>query len=270
MTWKTAFGCTRLWPPVTSAQKLESSRSSTPPSLMHESKRSELQCNMTSPWRSWYAIRLAQGTTTLPKANPRLLEHTRWTRNRRRWIVTSRHQGPSNCDSPWTAWGNSTAISHRALRHWENQARCSWCCILASFEHRYRVARRKMLDMSGTPVGTTKGTHGEHTDSNETIPDGGRRYVRVRWQALSVTAGLLQPLHRSRGALLNPCIIHHHINKMNHGQTRYTRTGIFRKWAAVLMRGIWTICKHMGIRPLDLDVWDLFYLRHRPRYNRSS
>ena len=29
--------------PVTSAKKLESSRSSTPPSLMHESKRSELQ-----------------------------------------------------------------------------------------------------------------------------------------------------------------------------------------------------------------------------------
>ena len=48
-------------------------------------------------------------------------------------------------------------------------------------------------------MGTTKGTHGEQTDSNETIPDGGRRSVRLRWQVLSVTAGLLQPLHRSRG-----------------------------------------------------------------------
>ena len=67
-----------------------------------------------------------------------------------------------------------------------------------------------MLDMPRAPVGTTEGTHGEQTDSDETIPDGGRRYVRVRWQALSVTARLLHPLHRSREALLNPCIIHHH------------------------------------------------------------
>ena len=93
--------------------------------------------------------------------------------------------------------------------------------------------------MRGTLVGTTKGTHGEHTDFNETIPDGGRISVRVRWQALSVTAGLLQPLH--------------HEDEMNHGQTRYTRTGIFRQWTAVLMRGICTICKHMGIRPLDIQ-----------------
>ena len=94
-------------------------------------------------------------------------------------------------------------------------------------------------------MGTTKGTHGE-----QTIPDGGRRSVRVRWQALSVTAGLLQPLHRSRDALLNPCIIHHHEDERNHGQTRYTRTDILRQWAAVLMRGI---CKHVGIRQLDIQ-----------------
>ena len=99
-------------------------------------------------------------------------------------------------------------------------------------------------------MGTTEGTHGEQTDSDETIPDGGRRSVRVRWQALSVSARLLQSLHRSREALLNPCIIHHHEEERNHGQTRYTRTGIFRQWAAVLMRGI---CKHMGIRPLDIQ-----------------
>ena len=37
-------------------------------------------------------------------------------------------------------------------------------------------------------MGTTEGTHGEQTDSDETIPDGGRRYVRVRWQDLSVSA----------------------------------------------------------------------------------
>ena len=92
-----------------------------------------------------------------------------------------------------------------------------------------------MLDMPGTPVGTTEGAHGEPTDSNETIPDGGRRSVRVRWQELSVTAGLLQPLHRSREALLNPCIIHHHEDERNPGQTRYTRTGIFRQWAAVFL-----------------------------------
>ena len=102
-------------------------------------------------------------------------------------------------------------------------------------------------------MGTTEGTHGEQTDSDETIPDGGRRSVRVRWQALSVTARLLQPLHRSREALLNPCLIHHHEDERDHGQTRYTRTGIFRQWAAVLMRGICTICKHMGIRPLDIQ-----------------
>ena len=53
-----------------------------------------------------------------------------------------------------------------------------------------------MLDMPGTLVGTTEGAHGEPTDSNETIPDGGRRSVRVRWQELPVTAGLLQSLHR--------------------------------------------------------------------------
>ena len=102
-------------------------------------------------------------------------------------------------------------------------------------------------------MGTTIGTHGEQTDSDETIPVGGRRFVRVRWQALSVTTGLLQPLHRSREALLNPCIIHHHEDERNHGQTRYTRTGIFRQWAAVLMRGICTICKHMGIYPFDIQ-----------------
>ena len=112
---------------------------------------------------------------------------------------------------------------------------------------------RKMLDMPRAPVGTTEGTHGEHTDSDETIPDGDRRSVRVRWKALSVTARLLQPLHRSREALLNPCIIHHHEDERNHGQTRYTRRGIFRQWAAVLMRGICIICKHMGIRPLDIQ-----------------
>ena len=106
--------------------------------------------------------------------------------------------------------------------------------------------------MPRAPVGTTEGTHGEQTDSDETIPDGGRRSVRVRWQALSVTARLLQPLHRSREALLNPCI-HHHEDERNHGQTRYIRTGIFRQWAAVLMRGICTICKRMGIRPLDIQ-----------------
>ena len=99
-------------------------------------------------------------------------------------------------------------------------------------------------------MGTTEGAHGEQTDSNETIPDGGRRSVRVRWQELSVTAGLLQPLHRSRGALLNPCIIHHHGDEWNPGQTRYTRTGIFRQWAAVFMHGI---CKYMGIRPLEIQ-----------------
>ena len=82
--------------------------------------------------------------------------------------------------------------------------------------------------MPRAPVGTTEGTHGEQPDSDETIPDGGRRSVRVRWQSLSVTARLLQPLHRSREALLNPCIIHHHEDERNHGQTRYTRTGIFR------------------------------------------
>ena len=75
----------------------------------------------------------------------------------------------------------------------------------------------------------------------------------MRWQALSVTARLLQPLNRSRESLLNPCIIHHHEDERDHGQTRYTRTGIFRQWAAVLMRGICTICKHMGIRPLDIQ-----------------
>ena len=104
--------------------------------------------------------------------------------------------------------------------------------------------------MPGAPGCTTHETHGEQTDSNENIPDVGRRSVRMRWQALSVTAGLLQPLHRSTEALLNPCIIHHHEHEMNHGQTRYSRTGIFRQWAAVLMRGI---CKHMGIRPLDIQ-----------------
>ena len=57
-----------------------------------------------------------------------------------------------------------------------------------------------MLDMPRAPVGTTDGTHGEQTDSDETIPDGGRRSVQLRWQALSVTARLLQPLHRSREA----------------------------------------------------------------------
>ena len=51
----------------------------------------------------------------------------------------------------------------------------------------------------------------------------------------------------------NPCIIHHHEDETNHGQTRYTRTGIFRQWTAVLIRGICTICKHMGIRPLDIQ-----------------
>ena len=98
-----------------------------------------------------------------------------------------------------------------------------------------------MVDMPRTPVSTTEGTHGEHTDSDEIIPDGGRRSVRVRWQALSVTERLLHPLHRGREALLNPCIIHHHEDERNHGQTRYTRTCIFRQWAAVLMRGICTI-----------------------------
>ena len=107
--------------------------------------------------------------------------------------------------------------------------------------------------MPRAPVGTTKGTHGDQTDSDETIPDGGRRYVRVRWQALYVTARLLQPLHRSREALLNPCIIHHHEDERNHGQTRYNITGIFRHWTAVLMLGHLTICKHMGIRPLDIQ-----------------
>ena len=38
-----------------------------------------------------------------------------------------------------------------------------------------------MLDMPGAPVGTTKGTHGEQTDSNETIPDGGRRSLQSRY-----------------------------------------------------------------------------------------
>ena len=102
-------------------------------------------------------------------------------------------------------------------------------------------------------MGTTEGAHGEPTDSNETIPYGGRRSVRVRWQELYVTAGLLQPLHRSREALFNPCIIHHHEDEMNPGQTRYTRTGIFRQWAAVFLNGICTICKNLGIRPLYIQ-----------------
>ena len=34
------------------------------------------------------------------------------------------------------------------------------------------------------------------------------------------------------------------MHERDHGQTRYTRTGIFRQWAAILMRGICTICKH--------------------------
>ena len=74
-------------------------------------------------------------------------------------------------------------------------------------QHRYRDARRKMLNMPGIPVGTTKRAHGEPTDSNETIPDGGHGLVRARWQELSVSVGLLQPLHRSRDALLNLCIM---------------------------------------------------------------
>ena len=68
----------------------------------------------------------------------------------------------------------------------------------------------------------------------------------MRWRELSVTAGLIQPLHRSREALLNPCIIHHHEDERNPGQTRYTRTGIFRQWAAVFLHGICTICKYLG------------------------
>ena len=116
-------------------------------------------------------------------------------------------------------------IGHFGIENTKQRARK--CCILPSLEHRYRVAHRKMLDMPRAPVGTTDGTHGKHTDSDETIPDGGRRSVRVRWQALSVTTRLLQPLHRSREALLNPCIIHHHEDERDHGQTRNTRTGIF-------------------------------------------
>ena len=95
--------------------------------------------------------------------------------------------------------------------------------------------------MPETQVGTTEGAHDETTDSNETIPDAGRRSVRVRWQELSVTARLLQPLHRSREALLNPCIIHHHDYDRNPGQTRYARTGVLRQWAAVFLHGICTI-----------------------------
>ena len=70
---------------------------------------------------------------------------------------------------------------------------------------------------------------------------------------ISVTAGLLEPLHRSRKALLNPWIIHHREDERNPGQTRYTRTGIFRQWAAVFLHGICAICKYMGIRPLDIQ-----------------
>ena len=66
-------------------------------------------------------------------------------------------------------------------------------------------------------------------------------------------AGLLQPLHRNREALLNPCIINHHEDERNPGQTRYTRTGIFRQWAAVFLHRICTICKYLGIRPLDIQ-----------------
>ena len=40
----------------------------------------------------------------------------------------------------------------------------------------------EMLDMPGTPMGTTKWAHDEPTDSNETIPDGGRGSIRVRCQ----------------------------------------------------------------------------------------
>ena len=47
--------------------------------------------------------------------------------------------------------------------------------------------------------------------------------------------------------------IHIDEDERDHGQTRYTRTYIFRQWAAVLMRGICKICKHMGIRPLDIQ-----------------
>ena len=56
----------------------------------------------------------------------------------------------------------------------------------------------KTLDMSGIPVGTSTLARGEPTDSNETIPDGGRGSVRMRLQEVSVSAGLLQPLHQSR------------------------------------------------------------------------
>ena len=62
--------------------------------------------------------------------------------------------------------------------------------------------------------------------------------------------GLVQLLHRSREALLNRCIIHHHEYERNPGQTRYTRTGIFRQWAALFLH---VICKFMGIRPLDIQ-----------------
>ncbi len=42
------------------------------------------------------------------------------------------------------------------------------------------ISSRSSKDVPGTLVGTTKGAHGEPTDSNETIPDDGRRSVRVR------------------------------------------------------------------------------------------
>ena len=64
----------------------------------------------------------------------------------------------------------------------------------------------------------------------------------MRWQELFVSAGLLQPLHRSREALLNPCIIHHHEDERNPRQKRYTRTRILRQWATVFLHGIYTSC----------------------------
>ena len=98
-------------------------------------------------------------------------------------------------------------------------------------------------------MGTAKGTHGEQTDSDVTIPDGGRRSIRVRWQALSVTAGLLQPLHRSREALLNPCIIHHHEDERNHGQVSQFSCAEFAQFA---------------------NTWGFIHSTSSPRYPQSN
>ena len=204
------------WPPVNSAKKLESSRSFRPPSLMHESKRSELQCNMTSPW---------------------LLEHSRWTRNRRPWIVTTSHQG---------------------LRIVIPFERCEeilqqLCFVLVMLYT--GLASTQISRCSSQDARHGRNTCGHHKRSPWWIDrDHSRWWTWICSSAMARTICLvlLQLLHRSREALLNPCIIHHHEDENNPCKTWYTGTGVLRQWAAVFLHGICKIFKHTRIRPLDI------------------